>query len=311
MLSLVRHSVPPALFILLGLLFATSPALAQGTEGLFVTVSNPITSDTVERIQKQLNTRIHAESRRLQTVVFDFNPDGKPAATAKPGVCSDLTAFIRQINGEGVLTVAFVHNKVSGHTVMPALACQELVMSKDASIGEIAAEGIEPERGEYRGYFEKDPRGFVLIRKMYDRDVQLVRGRNPNLPNQPRQYADQRDKSAMKSLVAIEPVQGVQDGQLALYTTAVARNLGLAQGTAETAAEVAERLQLAPLLTTRSPARPHSGCLSVGAQRGRGRQDARVGQSRHSRRAEEGRKRPHPRAQLRGPRPGHRPRAGR
>ena len=64
MLSLVRHSVPPALFILLGLLFATSPALAQGTEGLFVTVSNPITSDTVERIQKQLNMRIHAESRR-------------------------------------------------------------------------------------------------------------------------------------------------------------------------------------------------------------------------------------------------------
>jgi membrane-bound serine protease (ClpP class) len=246
MLSLHRHSIPLTLIIFLGLLFTTSPALSQGTEGLFVTVSNPITSDTVERIQKQLNTRIHAESRRLQTVVFDFNPDGKPAATAKPGVCSDLTAFIRQINGEGILTVAFVHNKVSGHTVMPALACQELVMSKEASIGEVAAEGIEPERGEYRGYFEKDPRGFVLIRKMYDRDVQLVRGRNPNLPNQPRQYADQRDKTAMKSLVAIEPVQGVQDGQLALYTTAVARNIGLAQGTAETAAEVAERYNLPP-----------------------------------------------------------------
>ena len=227
------------------LVLPAAPVLAQSTEGLFVTVPNPITSDGVERITKQIEPRVNAESRRLQTVIFDFNPDGKPAATAKPGVCSDLTAYIRSLQTQrGILTVAFVHNKVSGHTVMPALACQELVMSKDASIGEIAAEGIEPERGEYRGYFEKDPRGFVLIRKMYDRDVQLVRGLNRL--TQQRQFADRRDAAAMKKLAGVEPVKGLQDGQLALYSTPIARAVELCRGTAETPAEVAERYNLPP-----------------------------------------------------------------
>jgi membrane-bound serine protease (ClpP class) len=226
------------------LLFAPAPAPAQSTEGLFVTVPNPITSDAVERIQKQINTRVHAELRRPQTIVFDFNPDDKPASTARPGVCSDLTAFIRELkNKHGVLTVAFVHNKVSGHAVMPVLACQELVMSKGASIGEIAGEGIEPERGEYRGYFGGEPR-FPVIQKMYDREVRLVRGRNRT--TQKPQYADQRDKEAMNNLVAVEEVPGVQDNALGLYTTPIARSLELARGTAETTAEVAERYGLPP-----------------------------------------------------------------
>jgi len=231
--------------VLAWLFLSAAPILAQTTEGLFVTVPNPITSDAIERITKQVEPRVNAESRRIQTVIFDFNPDGKPAATAKPGVCSDLTAYIRRLqNQTGILTVAFVHNKVSGHTVMPALACQELVMSKDASIGEIAGEGIEPEHGEYRGFFEKDPRGFVLIKKMYDRKVQLVRGLNKL--TQQRQYADRQDTAAMKNFAGVEPVQGVQDGQLGLYTTPIARTLELCRGTAETTAEVAERYNLPP-----------------------------------------------------------------
>jgi membrane-bound ClpP family serine protease len=226
------------------LVLTALPAQAQSEEGLVVTVPNPITSDAVERITKQIDTRVHSELRRPKTIIFDFNPDGKPASTAKPGVCSDLSFYIRGLQGKGVLTVAFVHNKVSGHSVMPALACQELVMSKDASIGQIAGEGIEPERGEYRNYFEKDPRGFTLIRKMYEADVQVVRGRNKL--TQQRQYADRRDPATEQNLITLEPVQGIQDGHLGLYTTPVALNIGLAQGKAETAAEVAERYNLPP-----------------------------------------------------------------
>jgi membrane-bound serine protease (ClpP class) len=232
------------LAVLTWLILSAMPVQAQTAEGLFVTVPNPITSDAVERITKQIDTRVHNELRRPQTIVFDFNPDGKPASTAKPGVCSDLTFYIRGLQGKGILTVAFVHNKLTGHSVMPALACQELVMSKDASIGQIAGEGIETERGEYRNYFEKDPRGFTLIHKMYDPQVEVVRGRNKL--TQQRQYADRRDPMTEKNLSTLEPVQGIQDGQLGLYTTPVALNIGLAQGKAETTAEVAERYNLPP-----------------------------------------------------------------
>ena len=140
------------------------------TEGLFVTVPNPITSDAVERIKKQIDTR---SSQRAETAARpSFSTSTRTASRPRPpssGVCSDLTLLhsaacrARESSPSRSSTTS-----VSGTPVLPVLACQELVMSKDASIGQIAGEGIEPERGEYRDYFEKDPRGFALIRKMYD-----------------------------------------------------------------------------------------------------------------------------------------------
>ena len=183
-------------------------------------------------------------------VVFDFNPDGKSAATTRPGVCHDLTAFIRSLQGQ-VITVAFVHHR-SGHTVMPVLACKEIVMSKDCALGEIAGEGIEPERGMYSGYFEKDPRGFQLIRKMYDRDVELRKAFVRANPAQ-KTYIDARDPKMVADTVGHEPVQGVQDNQLALYTAQVARLFGLSIGMAETRAEVAERYGLPPSVIRDAP----------------------------------------------------------
>jgi membrane-bound serine protease (ClpP class) len=248
----VRSLAPSLIGVIAWISLSPAPAPAQNAEGLFVTVPNPITTDALERIQKQIDPRLHGDAKQpLQTVVFDFNPDGKPAATAKPGVCSDLTAYIRRI-GDRVTTVAFVHNKVSGHTVMPALACRELVMSKGGAIGEIAGEGIEPERGEYRGYFEKDTRfkdtRFALIQKMYDPEVQLRKGRGRQPPND-WLYVDARSDAEVAKVAgdvrSSRPVEGTQDGQLALYNLATAREVGLCKGSAETRKEVAERYGLA------------------------------------------------------------------
>jgi membrane-bound ClpP family serine protease len=210
---------------------------------LFVTVPNPITSEAVERVQKQIDSHVHS-GRAPAVVVFDFNPDGKAASTAKPGVCSDLTAFIRSLRGR-MTTVAYVHNRVSGHTVMPVLACQDIVMSRQGAIGEIAAEGVEPPRNEYEGYFLwGDPRfgeqRFALIRKMYDPQVQLRRGFLKAQPNQI-VYVDGRDPQAAKLYVGLEPVAGIADNSLALYTAETARLVGLRRGAlAESRAEVAE-----------------------------------------------------------------------
>lgn len=250
----VRRPAVVSIAVFASLLLGCSTVAAQTVEGLFVTVPNPITSDAVERIQKQIETRLHGETRRVQTVVFDFNPDGKPAATAKPGVCSDLAAYIRGLQSKAVLTVAFVHGKVSGHTVMPVLACQELVMSSEASIGEIAGEGIEAERGEYRGYFGKDEGRFALIRKMYDRDVALVKGRNRK--TQVEEYADDREDSARDpkdQLIGKQPVPGVQKDRLGLYTAAVARSVNLARAVAESRKEVAELYGLSPSVIRDDP----------------------------------------------------------
>ncbi len=228
-------------------LVATSGPAAQpeGPEGLFITVPNPITSEAVERIQKQIEAR-KPGGRGLGVIVFDFNPDGKPAWTSRPGVCSDLTHLIRGLRDK-VTTVAYVHNKVSGNTVMPVLACDEIIMSRNGSLGEITRtpEEIEPLRTVYEGYFLRgDPRygeqRFALIKKMYDPQVQLRRASSRKDPNQ-KVYVDARDPNVDKLYVGLEPVRGVADNAVAVYTAEIAREVGLRRGAlAESRLEVAE-----------------------------------------------------------------------
>ena len=39
-------------------------------------------------------------------------------------------------------TIAFVHAPVTGHTVLPVLACQERVMGKGGALGPIVVDGV-------------------------------------------------------------------------------------------------------------------------------------------------------------------------
>lgn len=230
--------------VALAVLVPAAPAPAQQAAGMRVTVRNPITSDAIKDIQTTIEARL-ASPNRPRVVVFDFNPDDKPAATAQPGVCSDLAAYVRRLQLQGNLTtVAYVHNKVSGHTVMPVLACQELAMGKAGSLGEVVGEGIEPigQLNPYRGYFGAEPR-FPLVEKMYDPEVQLRRGfdRKTNV----RRYADARS-DAGKQLGGVEPVPRVPDGQVGLYDAGVAKDLGLSKTTVESLDDLAAVYDLPP-----------------------------------------------------------------
>src|SRR6185295_18689841 len=102
-------------------------------------------------------------------------------------------------------------------------------MSKDAAIGDVAGENIEPlqepDKAAYKFYFGRDAQ-VALVRKMYDRDVQLVKGRNRQTNAE--QYADAREeagKNLEDRLAGSQPVSGVQENQLALYTAQVARSV--------------------------------------------------------------------------------------
>src|SRR6266545_8166598 len=111
------------------LLASATVTLAQETasDAIFVTVQNPITSDAIQRIKNQINARINDPNpqRVVRTIVFDFNPGDKPASTPDFGPCSDLAVFISSGPLQGRNTIAFVHAPVTGHTVLPVLACKE------------------------------------------------------------------------------------------------------------------------------------------------------------------------------------------
>jgi membrane-bound ClpP family serine protease len=234
------------------LLASSAVARAQeaASDAVYVPVQNPITSDAFKRIQNQINARVNETNpqRRVATVVFDFTPGGKPASTTDFGPCFDLAEFIGGGTLKGLTTIAFVHAPVTGHTVLPVLACKEVVMGKAGVLGPIVTEGVPPlkglPQGAYRDRFGRDDR-WPIVQKMFDPNVQLWKGRARAGAGVI--YFDKRDDKAAERVVGAEPVQGVQDGQYAAYTAPVARSVELAKALADNTREVAELYGLPPL----------------------------------------------------------------
>src|SRR5947209_18847675 len=68
---------------------ARAPAQdATPDPGLFLTVPNPITSEATNRIKENVERAV--KEKRVQKIVFDFNPDGKEASSRDFGPCADL-----------------------------------------------------------------------------------------------------------------------------------------------------------------------------------------------------------------------------
>ncbi len=244
----VRNSARGLPGVLVWLLLSAAPAIGQQAEGMFITVPNPITSDAVARIKAQINPRLDENNARArpQTIIFDFNPGGKPAATADFGMCLSLQDYISEVNNAGVTTVAYVHANTTAHTVLPVLACRELVMSKGAAIGQVVGDLVplsQMNDSKKRIYQEtlvaQNRVGLgAVVRKMYDPAVKLVKGVSKK--TNATAYADSEDGEAMKDLAGIQTVNAAEllDGQVALYSARTAQDLGLCKATAETASDV-------------------------------------------------------------------------
>ncbi len=140
----IYRLVGPALVAvgLLGIWFAPpgypqGPApkdIARNREGLYITVPVAITDGAVKKIKD----RVEAARQHLKKVIFDFNPQGQPSASSNFGSCNDLAEYIRALREKNdITTVAFVAKDVGKHTVLPALACSELVMAENAKIGDV------------------------------------------------------------------------------------------------------------------------------------------------------------------------------
>jgi membrane-bound ClpP family serine protease len=236
---------------------SSSYTIAQdvANDAMFVTVPNPISSDAVKRIQNQVTARVNdaVRERQVRTVVFDFNPDGKPATSTDFGPCFDLAEFISKLTN--VKTIAFVHSATTGHTVLPVIACKELVMSKAGVVGPVVVDGVPPldvevRQAAYKTKFQREDR-WPIVQKMFDPAVSLVKGR-AKVGGAPR-FANANNPESLAQVAGTEPVKGVQDNQLANYPANVAREVELASGFAETRKDVAELYNLPPSVVRDDP----------------------------------------------------------
>jgi membrane-bound ClpP family serine protease len=221
---------------------AQQPAAEQSR---FITVGNPITErefEHVKRLTEDARDRYHKQSdpRKLQRlkIVYDFNPDGQPSASPQFGPCQDLAEYLRTL--PDVMTIAYVHKDVSRHTVLPVLACQEIVMAPGDGIrlgnvfpdpGQRAPENVKLFYEDYRvSYYKKvaEQRGRspALVLKMLDANMQVKKGTRADGSTC---YVDSREKDPNVVTVSPEPV--LPAGNAGFYTAEQAKRFNLIQAT--------------------------------------------------------------------------------
>jgi membrane-bound ClpP family serine protease len=209
------------------LLPAAARAADPPADGLIVQVPAAITSESTNRLRSVLYgplKRFEAGAARQGgrfTLVCDFNPDGRRARCDDFGASYSLAVYLRSLPRDikGVRTVAFVHGEVKRHSVLPVLACSEIVFSEQGKLGPVAGAGQEASRVERTAYEEVVRNRFPLplVRKLYDPAVEVVRAgdRYAAADEQPRPRGELVPDLPMNDTVA--------------YNFPLARKLGLCQ----------------------------------------------------------------------------------
>jgi membrane-bound ClpP family serine protease len=169
---------------------AAKPAAAPGIAAL-VRVNLPLTSGadghlrrTIERTRDRLVAAAQAaQDARRPTLVLEFVP---AAATADAGAGSQFETALSLArlltSGElnDVKTVAWIPGTIHGHGVLPALACEEIVMNAEAKLGQA---GVDDVRGgaasptvvaAYREIAATRPIPAALAEAMVDPTVEAV-----------------------------------------------------------------------------------------------------------------------------------------
>jgi hypothetical protein len=202
-------------------------------DGLVVPIPATITTDAKNQIKNALDAplqRYRAERGKdprkagVFWVVCSFNGDGKPNASDDYGACWDLANFLLELRNQDVQTVAYVQGTVTRHAVLPVLACSEIVMSREAHLGQVASPGRWLKNNQRQAY-EDMARGHfsvVLVRKMFDPGCEVLK-MPPDPKGKSERYIDGHEHRPPGG----ERVPFLGPNEVALYTFEQASEVGL------------------------------------------------------------------------------------
>lgn len=103
----------------------------QQRVGRLLKIPSPITSNVDGRVRRIARKVIEDAKKNDQWpyLVFELQP-----GSSDFGKAYDLANFIASLSG--ATTVAYIPQTIKGHTVLVALACEQIVMAEEAQIGE-------------------------------------------------------------------------------------------------------------------------------------------------------------------------------
>ncbi len=233
----VRAAEPPA-------------AKEETTPGQFFTVTEPITHEQIVQIRARTRHLVDKASRdakgKSPILVFQFLPGDSAPGSSEFGASYDLANTIARDLGGARLTVAYVPEPLSGFAVLPVLACTEIVMGSNASLGPITPESqsFDPAlREPVRFLAVRKTRDPDLILGMLDRDadLRLVRTAEKGV-----QYVMAENMpDFLRSHQVVEDKPAWEGGRRGVLTADRAREEGFCKRVAETPAEVAAFYRIA------------------------------------------------------------------
>ncbi len=233
--------------------FLASFASAQEAgrkDGLFLSVANPIESKTTEILRRKILDAVQRQKRPIDTVVFDFNPDDLPVGSTSFGACVELATMIRKLQlGDPSLphiaTFAYVHKAVTKHTVLPVIACGQIIFGPDGSLGDVPRNDLADAtiRTAYRDFAKSYPSP-DLIQRIVDPDLPLKRVKTPmgerlvSAATLNEWLKQGKDVTPMS-----DELRGLEPGGL-LINADTARETGLAQAILDSRGKVVDSLKL-------------------------------------------------------------------
>ena len=138
----IRIAVVATVFGLFHTGFAPLSAQDEPAFGRRIRVPLPL-KDSSDRVIKQMVQRVLADQpvgAERPVIVFEFwvPEDGDGSGTEFERALS-LARFLTGPDLERVRTVAFIPKSATGHAVLVALACEEIIMGEDAALGDAGA----------------------------------------------------------------------------------------------------------------------------------------------------------------------------
>lgn len=238
---------------------AQAPVVPEANPGQFFLIEEPIDSEVLERIKastRQLLARSLSQKTPAPVLVFEFRPGRAQPGSSGFGTSFELANYLSTELAGARLTVAYVPQPLKGYALLPALACDELVMGTEATLGPITPEG-QAVKVDYR-----EPVKILARRKgkdqdlfagLLDRDADLKRVRTAD--RQTRYVLPENLEAFRKAnpVADADIVSAWEGGSRGVLSSSRAREEGLAKLRANDRAEIANVYRINTRALTNDP----------------------------------------------------------
>jgi len=228
---------------------------AVAVEAVAVEVRLPITGTRDTQVEaavlRQLDRLKRGNERGVLVLRFDSSEDGRSGASDF-GRSLELAKFLCDGRLTGVKTVAFLPAGATGHAVLVALACEEIVMAADAVLGPANADEPAVDDAMRAAYVQ------IATRRRTVPPAVAVALLDPSATvtrvatDDGEQFVAARDVEAIRQKSAVLDVEELAPVPLAL-TGRRARELGFVRMLARTPAELARSLGVDERVLTVDP----------------------------------------------------------